>query len=145
MALRIRKDGRILCAALHPEQPGDTYLDDSIHYYLSAEKKAVVTQPNHEHMQRGEWWWSGNIPVDIEIDEFYKTQDRKPSMNKYPSRPPRPSLYDRVRVKLYDWARAAGSKDPASEAEWTILLIELFVVLTLIVMVLGAVWWFLSK
>lgn len=39
MALRIRKDGRVLCAAIHPEEPGDAYLDDGVHYFLSAEQK----------------------------------------------------------------------------------------------------------
>lgn len=34
MALRIRKDGRILCAAYHPAEEGDLYLDDHIHSYL---------------------------------------------------------------------------------------------------------------
>ena len=34
MALRIRKDGRVLCAAHNPPEPGDLYLDDYIHEYL---------------------------------------------------------------------------------------------------------------
>ena len=34
MALRIRKDGRVLCAAHHPPEPGDLYLDDFVHGYL---------------------------------------------------------------------------------------------------------------
>jgi hypothetical protein len=31
MALRIRKDGRIFCAALRQEEDGDTYIDDELH------------------------------------------------------------------------------------------------------------------
>ena len=34
MALRIRKDGRVLCAAYNPPEPGDLYLDDYVHEYL---------------------------------------------------------------------------------------------------------------
>ena len=45
MALRIRKDGRILCAAMHPEEPGDTYLDDTITYKLVSEFGVIMTEP----------------------------------------------------------------------------------------------------
>lgn len=71
MAVRIRKDGRILCAAMHPEQDGDTYIDDGLHYHLSVEKKVLVTQPHEIHSTTGdgEWWWKGNAPADI--DGFY--------------------------------------------------------------------------
>lgn len=72
MALRIRKDGRILCAAMHAAEPGDTYLDDGIHYMLSAEKKLLVTEPMEQHQKRGEWWWCGNVPHEITVDEFYR-------------------------------------------------------------------------
>lgn len=71
MALRIRKDGRVLCAAMHAAEPGDTYLDDGIHYLLSAEKKLLVTEPMEQHKHRGEWWWSGNVPGDVSPDAFY--------------------------------------------------------------------------
>ena len=71
MALRIRKDGRVLCAAMHASEPGDTYLDDGIHYLLSAEKKLLVTEPMERHKHRGEWWWSGNVPGDVSPEAFY--------------------------------------------------------------------------
>lgn len=71
MALRIRKDGRVLCAALHPAEPGDTYLDDGVHYYLSVEKKLLVTSPMELHVRHGQWWWRGFIPTDVTIDTFY--------------------------------------------------------------------------
>lgn len=29
MAVRVRKDGRILCAAMHPAEEGDCYVDAS--------------------------------------------------------------------------------------------------------------------
>lgn len=34
MSLRVRKNGRILCAAYSEEEPGDLYLDDYVHGYL---------------------------------------------------------------------------------------------------------------
>lgn len=45
MAARVRRNGRILCAATHPAEPGDTYLDDGIHYRLSVELEALVSEP----------------------------------------------------------------------------------------------------
>lgn len=71
MAVRIRKDGRILCAAMHSEEDGDTYIDDGLHYLLSVERKVLVTHPHEQHSIHGEWWWKGNAPADI--DGFYLT------------------------------------------------------------------------
>lgn len=71
MALRIRKDGRVLCAAMHEAEPGDTYLDDEIHYELSAKRRLLVTEPMDAHKLRGEWWWSGSVPKNITVDKFY--------------------------------------------------------------------------
>ena len=71
MAIRIRNDGRVLCAALHGQEPGDLYLDDGIHYRLSVELKVLVTTPFESHMQHGQWWWANQVPLDVEIDQFY--------------------------------------------------------------------------
>jgi hypothetical protein len=71
MVLRIRKDGRILCAAIHPAQNGDTYIDDSLHYQMSVIHKVIVTEEIDRHMIRGEWWWRNNVPSDIKIDSWY--------------------------------------------------------------------------
>ena len=71
MALRIRKNGRILCAAMHPEMDGDTYIDDGLHYQLSVIHKVLCTEPHEFHQHRGEWWWIGNIPKDVVIAYFY--------------------------------------------------------------------------
>ena len=35
MAIRIRKDGKILCAKYHKVEEGDIYIDDAIHEYLT--------------------------------------------------------------------------------------------------------------
>lgn len=71
MALRIREDGRILCAAMHSEQPGDTYLHDGISYRLTVELEAIVTEPWESelgrggHSKHGEWWWRNELPDDV--------------------------------------------------------------------------------
>lgn len=70
MSLRIRSDGRILCAASHPELPGDTYLDDRIHENLCS-VGAIVTEAMDEsggrggHAAHGEWWWRDRVPPDV--------------------------------------------------------------------------------
>ena len=73
MAVRIRENGRILCAAMHPEEPGDTYLHDGLHYKLSVELRALVTEPHERHRVHGEWWWRDGVPWYVEIDAFYRT------------------------------------------------------------------------
>jgi hypothetical protein len=71
MALRIRKDGRILCAAMHGAEPGDTYIDDGLHYEMSVIHKVIGTEPSEKHNSHGQWWWIGNVPAHIEIEPFY--------------------------------------------------------------------------
>ncbi len=56
---------------MHPEEPGDTYVDDGVHYHLTVEKKLIVTTPMERHKIFGEWWWKGQVPEGIEIDPFY--------------------------------------------------------------------------
>jgi len=69
MAIRIRKNGRIFCAAMFPEEPGDTYINDQLHYHLSVEENVLVAEPHERHKISGEWWWAGNIPEGIIIEE----------------------------------------------------------------------------
>jgi hypothetical protein len=71
MAVRIREDGKILCAAMFPKEDGDIYIDDALHYRLSVELKILVTEQGEKHKLRGEWWWKPFVPKDIEIDSFY--------------------------------------------------------------------------
>ena len=71
MALRIRKNGRVLCAAMHRAKKGDTYINDQLHYEMSVIHKILATEPMTRHKEKGEWWWVGNIPDEIDIDEFY--------------------------------------------------------------------------
>lgn len=71
MALRVRKDGRILCAAIHKAEDGDVYIDDELHYRLTVIEKAIVTEPMEKHRLRGEWWWRNQVPEGVEIASFY--------------------------------------------------------------------------
>lgn len=76
MAVRIRRDGRVLCAAMHPEEDGDIYINDALHYYLSVEVRVLVTEPHERHQRRGEWWWVGYEPQGVMIDSFYYALQR---------------------------------------------------------------------
>lgn len=72
MALRIRKDGRILCAALHKAKESDTYIPDNISEQLSGccgEKPIIVTDSEPKHSMHGEWWWAGNRPDLLKEDK----------------------------------------------------------------------------
>lgn len=77
MSLRLRADGRVLCAAKHSAEPGDAYLDDGVHYELSVRRRVLVTEPMHllaghgGHAAHGQWWWKGQEPSTAEIDPFY--------------------------------------------------------------------------
>lgn len=65
MAVRVRKNGRIFCAAMNPEKEGDIYIDDRLHYYLSVEVGVLVTQEAEQHLKsNGEWWWINKLPND---------------------------------------------------------------------------------
>lgn len=58
MAVRIRKDGRILCAAIHGEEPGDTYIPDSLSEIMSGctgEEAVIVTEPWEKHKEHDQW------------------------------------------------------------------------------------------
>ena len=80
MSLRIRADGRILCAAMHGPEPDDTYIDDGLHYTLSVECKVLVTEEMDEpggrggHRAHGQWWWRGSVPPDVLVAAFYLPQ-----------------------------------------------------------------------
>lgn len=56
MSIRWRLDGRLLCAAMHTGEPGDTYIDDRLHYKLSVEERAIIADVEHE--TNGLWHWA---------------------------------------------------------------------------------------
>ena len=76
MAVRVREDGEIVCAAMHPAQPGDYYIDDGFHYLLSVELHALVTDADHLDRPgfkgHGLWWWIDEVPEGIEIDRWWE-------------------------------------------------------------------------
>ena len=73
MAVRIRKNGEIVCAAINKAMKGDCYIDDNIHYKLSVEEKILITTENEHHIKNnGKWWWRGQEPKNAIIDKFYK-------------------------------------------------------------------------
>lgn len=73
MAVRVRKNGRVLCAAMHTAEEGDIYIDDTLHYLLSVEAKVLVTTPHEQHKKDGQWYWATQIPSNIVVDNFYKS------------------------------------------------------------------------
>ncbi len=80
MAVRVRADGTILCAAMHPARDDDrAYIDDGLHYKLGVELGALVTEPMHAdagnpgrggHAAHGEWWWADEVPDDVVIERW---------------------------------------------------------------------------
>ena len=60
MAIRWRKTGEMLCAAMFAEDVDDTYIDDRLHYQLSVISKSIIANIDHE--KNGLWHWvSGDI------------------------------------------------------------------------------------
>ena len=55
MSLRWRKNGRLVCAAKSRSRPGDTYIDDRLHYHLSLEVCAI--EPDKNEAISGLWHW----------------------------------------------------------------------------------------
>lgn len=77
MALRIRANGRVFCAAHSVKEEGDLYIDDGLHYELSAVNGVLVTEYIDDHISSGgEWWWRYQVPPDLKIDwREYMTVD----------------------------------------------------------------------
>ena len=55
MAIRWRKDGRLLCAVKCEEEKGDTYINDRLHYELSVKQKVLI--PDRYEEINGLWHW----------------------------------------------------------------------------------------
>jgi hypothetical protein len=62
MAVRIRKSGEIVCAAMFPKEDGDTYIDDGLHYELAVIRQLLIT--DEDHFQHGLWWWAGQKEIN---------------------------------------------------------------------------------
>ena len=55
MAIRWRKEGQLICAAMSKPEDGDTYIDDRLHYQLSVISRVILADTNHEI--NGLWYW----------------------------------------------------------------------------------------
>lgn len=56
MAIRWRKNGRLICAAMSEAEEGDTYIDGRLSYELTVELQVIVADPNHK--ANGLWYWA---------------------------------------------------------------------------------------
>lgn len=59
MAIRVRKDGSMICAAHSRPEDGDTYIDDGLHYEMSQVHRVITSLPMPEHEADPRWWWVG--------------------------------------------------------------------------------------
>ena len=55
MAIRWRRDGRLVCARMFKAEEGDTYIDDRLTYQLAVEKDVLVADENCK--ENGLWYW----------------------------------------------------------------------------------------
>ena len=62
MAVRVRKTGEVVCAAMFPEEEGDTYLDDGVHYCLAVQLRAMAPLPH------GRWKFIEQGTRDFDAD-----------------------------------------------------------------------------
>lgn len=79
MAVRIRANGDVLCAAMHEKRDDDLrYVDDHQHYVLSVDWRILVTEPMEPdpanpgrggHKVHGQWWWLGGVPADAVLEQ----------------------------------------------------------------------------
>ena len=62
MSLRIRKDGRILCAKYHKEEMGDLYINDKLHEWLNGcdERKLKYSTPLKFYNPKTHEWFFVN-------------------------------------------------------------------------------------
>ncbi len=67
MAIRVRVDGTMWCAAHTPEMAGDTYIDDTLHYEMSVEHGVIVALPMPEHEAHPQWWWIAQAPANADF------------------------------------------------------------------------------
>ncbi len=61
MSVRWRADGTVVCAAMRDEEPGDTYIDDRLHYQLSVIQRVLLADTDHETTARWHWLHGGYL------------------------------------------------------------------------------------
>lgn len=70
MAIRWRKSGELLCAAMTEAQEGDRYIDDDVHYQLSVVQRCIIADAYHE--KNGLWHW---VHQDYDDPKSYRLRD----------------------------------------------------------------------
>ena len=55
MAIRWRKDGTLICAAMSEPEEGDIYIDDRRTYELAIVRGVIIADPDHK--KNGLWHW----------------------------------------------------------------------------------------
>lgn len=55
MAIRMRANGELICAAVSTPEEGDSYIDDRLHYQLSVISRAILADADHK--SNGLWHW----------------------------------------------------------------------------------------
>ena len=55
MAIRLRLNGDMVCAAMTEAEPDDCYINDTLHYQLSVISRAILADAEHE--SNGLWHW----------------------------------------------------------------------------------------
>lgn len=78
MAIRVRVDGTMWCAALTDEEPGDTYIDDTLHYEMSAIHGVLVSYPMPRHLDHPQWWWRNSSPEGVDKREWDEVKEEHP-------------------------------------------------------------------
>lgn len=68
MAIRVRADGTMWCARHAEELPGDTYIDDNLHYEMSIVHGVIVALPMPEHIKHPQWWWTEQAPTNANFN-----------------------------------------------------------------------------
>lgn len=66
MAIRVRKDGILVCAAHSEPEDGDTYIDDALQYEMSAVHGVIVALPMPAHEADPRWFWAGRAPAGVD-------------------------------------------------------------------------------
>jgi len=71
MAIRWRRDGRLMCAATTGPEEGDTYIGDRLTYELSVILKVIVADKDHK--KNSLWHWTQNkmAAENVETDIKY--------------------------------------------------------------------------
>ena len=58
MSIRWRKNGDLICGAKSKAEPGDTYIDDRLHYQLAVAHRFLIPDPDEK--ETGIWRWRGD-------------------------------------------------------------------------------------